>query len=61
MNNDLAPIVAALREIAYRTNERACTSCKAGVHGLCRNSDACMRTIDDGQYLQRVADCLTLT
>jgi hypothetical protein len=61
MSNDLASIAATLRDIAYRANERACTSCRAGVPGLCRNPDACLRTIDDGQYLQRVADCLTLT
>lgn len=60
MSNGLEEVAAIIRDIAFRTHERACNSCKAGVCGLCRNTDACVRTITDAQTLQRVADCLAV-
>ena len=60
MNDELQTVATIIRDIAFRAHERACNHCKAGVYGLCRNSDACIRTMADGQALQRVADCLTL-
>lgn len=61
MSNELEAVATIIRDIAFRTHERACTNCKAGVYGLCRNTDACVRTMADGQTLNRVADCLGLS
>jgi hypothetical protein len=61
MNNELASVASTLEDIAFRVHERACADCKAGVHGLCRNSEACVRTMRDARYLRGVAECLKLS
>jgi hypothetical protein len=61
MTNPLELVASTLEDIAFRAHERACASCKAGVPGLCRNSEACFRTMHDARYLLALAECLKLT
>ena len=59
--HDFLQIIAdVLDDIAIRTHERACTSCKAGVFGFCRNTEACLRTMDDALHLVTAAEYLRL-